>query len=159
PLTVSGEPESVRVSAGLALFPADGRHMAELMKSADLALYDAKERGGDLIVNYLPKLRAAQEERLTVCANARRAFEDTRFVPIYQAKISRGAGEVTGFEALLRWRHPDGLRSPGALLPALQDPVLSRALCSAMLDGILVDMARWQAKGLPFGRIAFNASS
>jgi EAL domain-containing protein (putative c-di-GMP-specific phosphodiesterase class I) len=80
-------------------------------------------------------------------------------VPFYQPKIALNSGEIAGFEALMRWDHPSGIRTPGMFAAALQDPELSRAMCALMLDRIIADMARWQAKEIPFGRIAFNASS
>ena len=159
PVLVFGRAIRVHVSAGLALFPVDGRNAAELMKSADLALYEAKARGRDLLVNYAPEFRAALDRREAICSEVRDALPENQFLPYYQPKIRLEDGRIAGFEALLRWNHPAGLRTPGSMLPAFDDPELSRALCRAMLDRIITDVARWQAKGLSFGRIAFNASS
>jgi diguanylate cyclase (GGDEF)-like protein len=159
PVAVFGRTITIHVSGGLALFPRDGRHVPELMKSADLALYEAKKRGRDILTNYTPELRAEVDRRHAICKEVREALPEKQFVPFYQPKVRLKDGRVAGFEALLRWNHPSGIRSPAALLPALADPGLSRALCGAMLDRILLDVARWQAKGVPFGRIAFNASS
>ncbi len=159
PLVVFGRSATVQVSAGLAVFPADGRSATDLMKSADLALYEAKARGRNMLVSYRPELRQASEERVRICAEVRDALPEKRFMPFYQPKICLRTGAIAGFEALARWDHPDGIRSPGAFAPALDDPELSRALTAAMLDCILADMARWRARELPFGRIAFNASS
>ena len=159
PVVVFGGAIPIRVSAGLAIFPTDARHSSELMKSADLALYEAKKRGRDVMVRYAPEFRAAIDRRKAVCAEVRQALPERQFVPFYQPKISLEDGRVAGFEALLRWNHPSGIRSPGQILPALADPVLSRALCEAMLERILLDVASWQAKNIPFGCVAFNASS
>jgi diguanylate cyclase (GGDEF)-like protein len=159
PLVVFGRSATVQVSAGLTVFPADGRSATDLMKSADLALYEAKARGRNMLVSYRPELRQASEERGRICAEVRVALPEKQFVPFYQPKIRLDTGAIAGFEALARWHHPDGIRSPGAFAPALQDPELSRALTATMLDRIFADMARWQARELPFGRVAFNASS
>jgi diguanylate cyclase (GGDEF)-like protein len=159
PIVVFGRSISIHVSAGLAFFPGDGRQSSELMKSADLALYEAKKRGRNIMVKYASAFREVIDRYKAVCTEVRDALPEKRFLPFYQPKISLTDGSVAGFEALLRWNHPSGLRSPGAMLPALADPSLSRALCEAMLEKILVDVAGWQGRGLPFGCVAFNASS
>jgi diguanylate cyclase (GGDEF)-like protein/PAS domain S-box-containing protein len=159
PVFVFGRSVTLHVSAGLALYPDDGRHVADLMKSADLALYEAKTRGRDLLVMYSPEFRDVADREQKVRAEVRAAIPQRQFIPFYQPKIRLNDGKIAGFEALLRWDHPSGIRSPGSILPAFEDPELSRALCNAMLDNIIMDVARWQTKGLPFGRVAFNASS
>ncbi len=159
PLVVFGRSATVQVSAGLAVYPEDGRTATEIMKSADLALFEAKTRGRNMLVTYTPDIRKASEDRVTVCAEVRDALPDKPFVPFYQPKIALGTGEIAGFEALMRWDHPSGIRTPGRFAAALEDPELSRAMGAIMLDRIIADMARWQAKDLAFGRIAFNASS
>ncbi|MGH6924976.1 MAG: putative bifunctional diguanylate cyclase/phosphodiesterase [Propylenella sp.] len=159
PIVVFGRSATVQVSAGLSMYPADGRSAPELLKSADLALYEAKARGRNCLVAYADELRRQSEDRARIRAEVRDTLPDKQFVPYYQPKIRLDTGEIAGFEALLRWDHPDGIRSPGSIVPALEDPELSRALCAALLDRIIADMARWQSKGVPFGRIAFNASS
>ncbi len=159
PLVVFGRSATVQVSAGLAIFPADGRSATELLKSADLALYEAKKRGRNMLMTYTEEIRRESEERIRIRAEVRETLPEKQFIPYYQPKIWLETGEIAGFEALIRWDHPSGIRSPGSFLPAFDDPELSRALCAAMLDHIIADMARWQTKGVPFGRIAFNASS
>jgi diguanylate cyclase (GGDEF)-like protein len=159
PLVVFGRSVTVQVSAGLAMYPADGRVATDLMKSADLALFEAKGRGRNTLVAYTPEIRQASEGRARICAEVRAALPEKQFLPYYQPKIRLDTGAIAGFEALMRWDHPSGIRPPGSFAPALDDPELSRAMCAQMLDRIIADMARWQAKALPFGRIAFNASA
>jgi diguanylate cyclase (GGDEF)-like protein len=159
PLYVSGRPVSVRLSAGLTLFPEDGRGATELLKNADLAVYAAKSGGRNLLIPYKMEIRQASERRVAICSEVQEALGTDQFVPFYQPKICLTTGRMVGLEALLRWRHPSGIRTPGAILPAFDVPELSRALCNTMLDGIVSDMAGWEERGIPFGRVAFNASS
>jgi diguanylate cyclase (GGDEF)-like protein len=159
PVTIFGRQEIVRLSAGLTTFPADGRDATALLKNADLATYAAKARGRNSLVTYKSEIREASEWRVTVCSDVEDALASNQFVPYYQPKISLKTGQITGFEALLRWEHPKGLRSPGAILPAFDVPELSRAICSRMLDRIVIDMKQWQGQNLAFGRVAFNASA
>ena len=159
PVVVFGRQETIRLSAGLTVFPADGRGAMELLKNADLATYAAKARGRNALVTYRPEIREASTSRVAVCAEVEQALSANQFVPFYQPKVCLKTGALMGFEALLRWEHPKGLRTPGAILPAFDVPELSRAICCRMLDRMVVDMAMWKAQGLPFGRIALNASS
>lgn len=159
PLFVLGQPLSVRISAGITMFPEDGRGATDLLKNADLAVYAAKAGGRNLLVPYKTEIREASERRVAICTEVQEALGTGQFVPFYQPKICLVSGRIVGLEALLRWRHPSGLRTPGSLLPAFDVPELSRALCNTMLDQIVSDMASWQQRDLPFGRVAFNASS
>jgi EAL domain-containing protein (putative c-di-GMP-specific phosphodiesterase class I) len=150
---------SIRLSAGLTIFPADGNGAAELLKNADLAVYAAKARGRNTLVTYDSSLRQESQRRVALCSEVKEALGTDRIVPFYQPKICLSTGQLEGFEALLRWQHPSGLRTPGTMLPAFDVPELSRALCSRMLEAIVADLAGWRKHNLPFGRVAFNASS
>jgi diguanylate cyclase (GGDEF)-like protein/PAS domain S-box-containing protein len=121
PLFFAGQTMPVRFSAGLAVAPLDGRSGTELLKSADIALYFGKMRGRSAFVPYAPRMREGMERRLSVCAEVRQSLDADRIEPFYQPKISLRTGAVEGFEALLRWRHPDGLRTPASLMPAFED--------------------------------------
>lgn len=159
PLPFSGRVESIRLSAGLTTYPADGGGAAELLKNADLALYAAKGRGRNTLVSYDSTLREESRRRVAICSEVKEALRADQIAPFYQPKICLRTGELVGFEALLRWEHPAGTRAPGAMLPAFELPELSRALCGRMLDRIISDLSAWQERRLRFGRVAFNASS
>jgi diguanylate cyclase (GGDEF)-like protein len=159
PLAVAGHGMSIRLSAGLTIFPADGNGAAELLKNADLAVYAAKARGRNTLVTYDSSLRQESQRRVALCSEVKEALSTDRIVPFYQPKICLSTGRLEGFEALLRWQHPSGLRAPGTMLPAFDVPELSRALCSRMLKAVVGDLARWGQHNLPYGRVAFNASS
>jgi diguanylate cyclase (GGDEF)-like protein len=159
PLVLFGRSATVQVSAGLSMYPDDGRSAPELLKSADMALYEAKARGRNGLVVFDQEIRKESDDRVRIRAEVRDTLPEKQFVPYYQPKIRLDTGEIAGFEALLRWDHPSGVRSPGSIMPAFEDPELSRALCAAMLDRIFADMARWHTKEVAFGRVAFNASS
>ena len=159
PVFVLGHLITVRLSAGLTTYPDDGRHAIELMKNADLAMYAAKEGGRNILVRYTADIRRETERKLRVCFDVQKALGTEELVPYYQPKVSLKTGAIVGFEALLRWNHPEGLRTPGTILPAFDVPELSRGICNRMLDRVIDDMAKWEARGIPYGRVAFNASS
>lgn len=160
PFTLADQETAQRASVGVALFPWDASDAAELAKAADIALYAAKKRGRDQFAVFTPDLRDEALNKVHVLKAARDALAADAIVPFYQPKVCLLTGAVQGFEALLRWRHPDGgLRSPGDLWAALQDGQLSIEIGQRMLDRATSDMARWARDGVDFGSVALNASN
>jgi diguanylate cyclase (GGDEF)-like protein/PAS domain S-box-containing protein len=159
PITFAGQTTQVRFSAGMAVAPLDGSTATEILKSADIALYFGKMRGRGTFVPYAPKMRDGMERRLSVCTEVRQALDDDQIEPFYQPKISLGTGRLAGFEALLRWRHPDGIRTPGSLAPAFEDQEIATALFKRMLDRAVADMASWRDADLDYVQVALNTSA
>lgn len=160
PVPFEGRTMDAHVSAGGALWPRDGDDAAELLKSADLALYAAKAAGGGALRGFRPAMREAARRRTTMMSAARGALNDGRIFPFYQPKIRLMTGEVVGFEALLRWHHPrDGLQHPRSIGAALEDKDLAADLTDRMMDGIFADMRGWLEAGVPFGKIAINGAA
>src|SRR5665213_536878 len=96
----------IGASAGIAIAPADGRNVDELISSADLALYDAKAAGGRTYRLFVPTLRAKAHARHKLDSELRRAFAESEFVLYFQPQLRLSDGSAAGAEALLRWRHP-----------------------------------------------------
>jgi diguanylate cyclase (GGDEF)-like protein/PAS domain S-box-containing protein len=159
PVVLAGQMTSVAFSAGLAVAPVVGSSAKELLKNADIALYFAKTRGRNALVSYQPQMSEAVERRLAICSEVRAALESDEFVPFYQPKVDLRSGAITGFEALLRWMHPAGMRGPSAVGPAFEDHELALALSNRMLDKILADIGAWRASGLAFGHVALNTAA
>jgi diguanylate cyclase (GGDEF)-like protein/PAS domain S-box-containing protein len=159
PMTIDESVVEVGVSAGAAVWPADGETAEAILKSADLALYTAKARSAGNVESFHPELRDAVESRNSMLRDARDALGEERIFPFYQPKISLASGEIVGFEALLRWQHRErGLQPPGTILAAFEDSALSTQLTDRMLERVLRDMAEWQERGYQTGRIAINGS-
>ncbi|MCC5979842.1 MAG: EAL domain-containing protein [Salinarimonas sp.] len=149
-----------RASVGLAAFPDHGKDIDEIVKLADIALYAAKHAGRDQYAVYTPSLGEAAQKRVHTLRDARAALARDAIVPFYQPKIDLRDGSVPGFEALLRWRHPEGgLRSPMELAQAFADPELSVAIGERMLDRIIDDMRSWDAAGITMGTVALNIAN
>jgi diguanylate cyclase (GGDEF)-like protein/PAS domain S-box-containing protein len=159
PITVDEALVEVSISAGAAVWSADGSDAEAILKSADLALYAAKADGAGFIRAFRPEMREAAETRKAMLREARDALNDDRVIPFYQAKIDLGTGGVVGFEALLRWHHHRrGLQPPDTIRAAFEDSVLASALTDRMIDRVLVDIERLRGEGAAFGRIAINGS-
>lgn len=159
PMLFEGQLVNASVSAGVSIWPADGGDAETLLKSADLALYAAKARGGGTILGFAPEMRRGAEQRTTMMVEAREALADGRVFPFYQPKVRLATGEVVGFEALLRWRHPKrGMQTPAAIRAALEDNDLATHLTDRMMDLVFADMRGWLQAGVKFGKIAINGA-
>ena len=97
----------VGVSVGMAVAPGDGREPDELLKNADLALYRAKVDGRGVYRFFEPEMDARMQARRKLELDLRRAFAAGEFEPYYQPLVNLQTGEITCFEALLRWNHPE----------------------------------------------------
>ena len=159
PIPFAGRTIDAHVSVGVAVWPRDGDDAAELLKSADLALYVAKAAGGGRIRGFRPVMREAARRQATMLSAARDALSDDRILPYYQPKIRLMTGEVVGFEALLRWFHPlEGLQHPRSIDAALNERDIAADLTDRMMDSVFSDMRDWLQAGVPFGKIAINGA-
>ncbi|WP_454887844.1 putative bifunctional diguanylate cyclase/phosphodiesterase [Sphingomonas oryzagri] len=157
PVVFDGQAHGCRASIGVALYPGHGSDADGLYRNADLALYEAKNKGQGLCY-FRGDMRAGLQARLSALSLARHALDNDDIVPFYQPKVDLHSGAVTGFEALLRWRQADhGYRSP---VPEIfEDAELAIALGDRIFDRMAVDISEWLKGQVPFGRIALNISS
>jgi diguanylate cyclase (GGDEF)-like protein/PAS domain S-box-containing protein len=155
-----GRALSTRASIGVAAFPEHHRDPVELMKDADIALYRAKESGRSRAVVYSSAAREVMERRVSILREVRQGLEAAEFIPHYQPKVSLASGEIVGFEALARWRHPTlGLLTPGYFGSVFDDRDISVALATSMIGQVAADIGSWLEQDLEIGRVAVNLSS
>jgi diguanylate cyclase (GGDEF)-like protein/PAS domain S-box-containing protein len=148
---------SCRATIGAALFPNDGWSREELLRHADMALGDAKEaaRGGFRI--FEPEMRSRIQRHASMLSLGRQALKAGRIHPFYQPKVDLRTNAVTGFEALLRWRHTSGgPRLPSDIQACFEEPEMAIELTDAMLGHVLADVKRWTELGIRFGHVAIN---
>jgi EAL domain-containing protein (putative c-di-GMP-specific phosphodiesterase class I) len=149
-----------RVSTGAAMFPVHCATTEELLKNADTALYAAKAAGRSTMSMFEPHMREDIQRRLGMVQQARSAIRDDRMVPYYQPKLDLVSGTVEGFEALLRWRMPNGrIGLPAALQAAFEDLEVAAAISDRMIDCVIADTRRWLDRGTAFRHVAVNASA
>jgi diguanylate cyclase (GGDEF)-like protein len=146
----------VGASVGSAVSPMDGRQSEALIRSADLALYRAKDDGGGVHRAYEPQLHAQAEERRQLELALREALEKDQLHVLYQPVVDAQEGTILGFEALLRWTHPQ----LGAVSPVKFVPVAEEARLIAPIGEWVLRTACMEAAGWPDDvRIAVNVSA
>ncbi|GAB3676199.1 sensor domain-containing protein [Salinisphaera aquimarina] len=159
PVTIKGHDYRVTASLGIALYPDDGREAKHLLKNADMAMYQAKEKGKNTFEHYSPAIRARTLERITLESRLRRAVERDEFALVYQARISLASSRITGVEALLRWNSPElGALLPDQFLPVAEETGLIIRIGSWVLETACVQSLAWQASGLRPVPVAVNIS-
>lgn len=147
----------IGASAGIAIAPADGSNVDDLIASADLALYDAKAAGGHTYRLFMPALRAKAQARRELDTELRRAFSDKEFVLYFQPQLRTKDDAVVGAEALLRWQHPErGIVTPGAFIDALAASPVALDVGRWILHAACAHAAAWRLAGLPPIRIGVN---
>ena len=145
----------IGASVGVATHPRDGRAAETLIRSADLALYRSKDRGGGVFHAYEPQLHAEAEERRLLELALRKALERDEFHLNYQPVVDARTGDLRGFEALLRWQHPElGLIPPNRFIGIAEETRLIGAIGAWVVRTACMEAARWPA---PM-RIAVNVS-
>lgn len=159
PVVHAGKTFDCTASLGWAVFPGDDPDPAALLRNADLALCAAKAAGRNQGLAFDPSMRVEAMRRVGVLQRTREALERDCVMPFYQPKVSLASGKVLGFEALLRWTDESGLRSPGEIAEAFEDPDLAPRLGSRMLERVVADMRDWTVGGVSFGHVALNVGT
>jgi len=132
-------------SIGLALAESQPQHAEEVLKDAELAMYNAKRIGGDRIEIFKPAMRARKTDRLTMESELRRAIEREEIKILYQPIVRLEDRAIAGFEALARWDHPKlGRLSPIEFISIAEEIGLIVDLGLFVLDRTAKQLATWQ---------------
>ncbi len=152
PLQVGTEEVFASPSIGVAVSADEHRTADELLRDADLAMYRAKASGGGCYAVFDAEMHHAAVERLRLETELRRAMERREFRVRYQPIVSLETRQVTGFEALVRWQHPDrGLLAPGAFLAVAEEIGLITQIDEWILSEACRQGREWQ-QASPDGR-------
>lgn len=146
---------TVGTSIGIAIAPRDGNDSDVIMKSADLALYSAKSGGRGAFHFFEPELDQLMHARRNLEREMRKALAQGEFELHYQPFVDVESGQTRGFEALLRWHHPErGLVSPAEFIPLAEETGLILPLGEWVLRAACAEAAKWP----PALTIAINLS-
>jgi diguanylate cyclase (GGDEF)-like protein/PAS domain S-box-containing protein len=150
----------ITASIGIVIFPEDGTVAETLMNNADFAMYHAKERGRDNCQFFKPEMNLLAVERRALEGSLHHAIEREELSLNYQPKIDLVTGEITGMEALIRWRHPQrGLVPPGQFIAVAEECGLIVPIGRWVLREACRQARAWQRAGLPPTSIAINISA
>ena len=160
PLQLQHHEISVTASIGIALYPRDDVVAERLLKSADTAMYRAKELGRNRYAFFAPEMNERVESQILVEEALRRGLKNHEFVLHFQPRVSVASGRATGAEALLRWRHPEwGLVEPARFVPLLEETGMVVPVGAWVLAEACRQARSWQDAGLPPLRVSVNLSS
>ncbi len=160
PAYVKGHEIYISVSIGACVAPDDGELVDSLIRQAEIAMYQAKSDGRSRLQFWEPGMQAPYSERMQLEADLRRALVRNEFVLFYQPQVDAVSGEVRGFEALLRWWHPQrGLLSPAEFIPVAEESGVIVPIGDWVLRQAAAQMVEWQKAGLPAVRLSVNISA
>jgi len=159
PLIHASRSLACKASVGAACFPLHATQIEDLMKCADIALYEAKTRGRGRGCIFESSMLAAWELHAGMIAKARAALIGEQLVPYYQPQVDLRTGAIIGFEALLRVIQPNGeIVFPGAISAAFEYPDLAQAITAKMVAAVVKDLRGWIENGIEIGHVAINVS-
>ncbi len=159
PFFIEGHELFVSACIGGSLYPTDGDNPNELLKKANIAMRQAKERGRNNFQFYSFTKDTRTIASLTLENNLRRAIERQELRLHYQPQVDVATGRVVGMEALVRWQYPEmGLVSPGKFIPLAEETGLIVPIGEWVLRTACKQNRAWQDIGLPPIRVAVNVS-
>jgi diguanylate cyclase (GGDEF)-like protein/PAS domain S-box-containing protein len=150
----------ITISIGISLFPSDGEDVETILKNAEAAMQRAKELGINNYQHYKPAMNVKAFEQLTLEHNLRKALRENEFIVYYQPLIDLLSGQVTGSEALVRWKHPElGMIQPGRFIPLAEETGLILPLGEYVLRNACEQTRTWQQKYCKSLSVSVNLSA
>jgi diguanylate cyclase (GGDEF)-like protein len=150
----------ITVSIGITVCPIDSDDVDTLLKNADTAMYNAKDKGRNNYQFYTESMNAGAIERFTMTNQIRKALTSNEFQLYYQPQLDAYSGKIIGVEALVRWMHPEmGLLLPGSFIPIAEETSLIVPIGEWILQTACAQNKIWQSFNLSPTRVAVNISS
>jgi diguanylate cyclase (GGDEF)-like protein/PAS domain S-box-containing protein len=159
PVKLDGKEFFGTASVGIAIYPIDGQDDETLLRNADIAMYAAKEKGGNNFQFFSADMNARAKEKLHLETRLRRALENGQLSLAYQPQLSLRGGQIAGLEALLRWHDPEeGMIPPARFIPVAEETGLIIPLGEWVLKTACTQAQAWQEAGYAPIRMAVNVS-
>ncbi len=155
---LSGRAVNISASAGIAIYPEHGTTPNELLRNADIAMYDAKGRGGDRAAFASSTLTAAVDERLAIEQRLWSGLDQGDFELHFQPVVNLAQGNIIGGEALLRWRDGPELVSAARMIPIAEETGLIVEIGRWVVWTALAQLEEWHAAGLTDLSVSVNVS-
>ncbi|MGZ4960197.1 MAG: putative bifunctional diguanylate cyclase/phosphodiesterase [Methylomonas sp.] len=159
PMPIFEREIQITASMGMAFYPKDDETIDGLIRKADAAMYEVKERGRNAYLIYSPEMDHGKVERMSMETQLRMALESGELSLFYQPQIQLPEQRVVGVEALLRWHHPQlGMVSPATFIPIAEETGLIIPIGEWVLREACRQHLNWINQGFPALRIAINIS-
>ncbi|VXD17301.1 EAL domain-containing response regulator [Planktothrix paucivesiculata] len=159
PFVLTNREVLITVSAGISLYPQDGRDIQHLLREAKQAMNQVKQQGGNHYSFYIPASEHQLSERIDLEVALRYALEREELELYYQPQVSLKTGNIIGAEALLRWKHPQkGRISPIKFIPIAEETGLIESIGEWVLSQACQHSQAWRSQGLGRLRVAVNLS-
>jgi diguanylate cyclase (GGDEF)-like protein/PAS domain S-box-containing protein len=159
PFDLDGHEVHISASIGIAIYPTHGESIDELLRHADIAMYQVKGEGKNGHAFYDPSMQDASHQKIALEQSLRRALENDELEMHYQPQIDAVSGRIVGAEALMRWNHPTrGLVPPGEFLPFAEESGLMLPISDWMIGALCRDMLQWNHAGGNGVRLSLNLS-
>ena len=160
PITIKGHELVITASIGIAMYPDDGNDLETLFKSADAAMYLAKQNGRNNYCFFTAEIQARSSRILSLENALRYAYTRGELTLHYQPQIELKSGKIVGIEALLRWTHPEfGSVSPNEFIPIAEESGQILLLGEWVLRTAAMRMKQWINMGFPPMSVAVNLSA
>jgi diguanylate cyclase (GGDEF)-like protein/PAS domain S-box-containing protein len=159
PFDLDGHEVHISASIGIAIYPVDGESIDELLRHADIAMYQVKALGKNGHSFYHDSMLDVSHQKIALEQSLRRALEHDELEMYYQPQIDVISGRIVGAEGLMRWNHPQrGLLTAGEFLPFAEDNGLMLPISDWMLGALCRDMLQWNLQAGQPVRLSLNLS-
>jgi predicted signal transduction protein with EAL and GGDEF domain len=159
PFDLDGRPLYLSASVGIALGPATYGTPEEVLRDADTAMYRAKTAGKARAEVFDASMRAMVLSRLQLDTDLRLAVDRHEFIPYYQPVIDLTTGKLSGFEALLRWQHPErGIVEPAEFISVMEENRFVVPVGRRFFGQVCQQLAAWRAEGLADDDLSINVN-
>lgn len=156
---INGKEIFIGASIGIAISFKDGNDVDSLIKAADIAMYQVKNRGKNNYCFYSDELSTNAVARFTMENQLRRSLERQQFELFYQPQVHINTGEIIGAEALIRWNHPElGLVSPAQFIPVAEETGLIVQIGEWVLKQAALQAQAWNRLGFHLQWVSVNVS-
>jgi diguanylate cyclase (GGDEF)-like protein len=146
PFFIDGHEMHISASIGIALYPVDGDSIDDLLRHADIAMYQVKARGKNGRCFYDNSMLDASYQKISLEQSLRKALEQDELEMYYQPQVDVITGRIVAAEGLMRWNHPDrGLLAAGDFLPFAEENGLMIPISDWMLNALCQDLAEWNS--------------
>ena len=157
--TIKTNPITISCSIGISFYPKDGKTQVDLMKNADIAMYEAKKLGRNQYHFYTEKLNETVQKAILLDRNMRLALKNNEYQLYYQPKVDIKSSKITSVEALIRWVSPkEGIINPSTFIPLAEENNFIQELGEWIINDVLKQYVLWREHGIDIA-ISINISA